>query len=631
MSTSTASLANMTSGTTFAAKARAAELNAVRARKGIKDNESEIELPTLTPVSLGAIKFTKPRNRGRAWKALNLNDLPEVSSDTEEVDVRPVRPLTPPYHKEPSQVLHPPSYQTTELSPESLKLAKMVANFDLGEWDPDIPSAASDRSISLVSGKQASSPGPSRSSSVLTLDTALERSPNTAKGSDLALRLRQRQAAKIAEVEAQSPSVHQRLGATEEAKLTGLGVLPSVPSFSQNHIASAVNLYNSPYLGFSKPPQMHVYGNTPESQQLGYDLDPTPRALPSAVKGTMNFDFRFPPQWSSPHAAYQEQYNNPQDQLSYFDHGTGYQQASNASPYQVQHLPFAGGSASSKKDMLLQNLHDVVESSKAQGGLLSSTRTVLYDPLAKQGQNDRVPDSAAHIVPSKSEIELLNTSDPLPWKDRPVDIYSNVSPAPVNATHAALNKMPTSPIPVFPIDSSKAKTRQARSLEEVELWWKTDARGQGELRSHLEKAADKHRIARKSQVLGDAINIQQRRNNLGDGWDEPSTPGQVAEHPVAGEVINRLMIPILGNLQHYLGGPVDERAGYFGRFARVPEWCIDKSSGGQASFFGEDWGAPPPRVGRDPRYRPILHEGRYTVFEEMDRRSGRDGVGRRFR
>ena len=57
-----ASLANLTSGTTFAAAARQAELNAARASK-LKAREAERadEVPPIEPVALGTLKFTTSR------------------------------------------------------------------------------------------------------------------------------------------------------------------------------------------------------------------------------------------------------------------------------------------------------------------------------------------------------------------------------------------------------------------------------------------------------------------------------------------------------------------------------------------------------------------------------------------
>ena len=58
---------------------------------------------------------------------------------------------------------------------------------------------------------------------------------------------------------------------------------------------------------------------------------------------------------------------------------------------------------------------------------------------------------------------------------------------------------------------------------------------------------------------------------------------------------------------------------YFARFKKPPAWCIDTSPEGNNSFFGEDYGAPPARVGRVPRYRdPPAPIG----FEYQMRRAG---------
>ena len=63
-----ASLANLTSGTTFAAAARQAELNAARASKlKAKEAEKAYEAPAVEPVALGALKFTTSRRRGYVW------------------------------------------------------------------------------------------------------------------------------------------------------------------------------------------------------------------------------------------------------------------------------------------------------------------------------------------------------------------------------------------------------------------------------------------------------------------------------------------------------------------------------------------------------------------------------------
>ena len=77
-------------------------------------------------------------------------------------------------------------------------------------------------------------------------------------------------------------------------------------------------------------------------------------------------------------------------------------------------------------------------------------------------------------------------------------------------------------------------------------------------------------------------------------------------------------------LTSYVTGGNASNPRVFGQYnGQVAEWCIDQGPGGNLSFFDDTWGAPPTRVGRDPRYRPTFHEGRYTVFDEGDRHGAR--------
>lgn len=156
----TASLANNASGTTFAAKARAAELNAVRSRKPPKEMETGDEIPLVAPVALGALKFTRPRNRGRGWKALNLEELSDEFPQGDEAfggnahDIRFYNPKFTPntnYHSyltgqsltheniAGSRISYRPtsnpalSYQDSMDSPQSQSLEKAAENIGLAK------------------------------------------------------------------------------------------------------------------------------------------------------------------------------------------------------------------------------------------------------------------------------------------------------------------------------------------------------------------------------------------------------------------------------------------------------------------------------------------------------------------
>lgn len=83
----------------------------------------------------------------------------------------------------------------------------------------------------------------------------------------------------------------------------------------------------------------------------------------------------------------------------------------------------------------------------------------------------------------------------------------------------------------------------------------------------------------------------------------PSRTSKKQEPAPFNRTTTRLLIPVLENLVSYVQGPVEKRRDYFSQWSQPPEWCIDRSEGGNNSFFDSDWGQPPARVGRDPRYQ----------------------------
>lgn len=664
-STSTASLANMTSGTTFAARARAAELNAVRARKASKELESDDDLVSTAPVALSAFtRFTKPRNRGRAWKALNLDEVQETSADpdsssntyttfgelsflkTRGTTVNDRQPLAfPAYESESGQksasraLNHGPTAGISpdlesKPTPESKKLARIVADYDIEEWNPDMPSttvgssssvspAPSSHLATLQQSRPSSSRQPSNQSSIkkeADLASSLsvtfnEHSQVFAEG-QRAMRDTFGQDAKVVGLGVHPTGGRRTLGVPEEARLAQLGVMPPVqrepmmqgPPGNRNSLLPPL------------PPRF-IPSTKPYNVQISSYLNSTNGGITQPGQGHLDFNFRFP------HGSHAQQHQQSQFQQEYAEympnanhhahHGTHM-----ASPPQ-DYTPAYDMPASSKKEMLLQGLHNVVESSKAQGSISSSARTVLYDPEARStAKEDTLPNAANHLAASQTENKLLLASEELPWKDRPVNIHTVVTPILSNADLAALNKASTlqfTPPTLAAVEGHRAEANLKCNgrLTEAERWWHTDVRGQEEIRKYVEQAADSHRSVRITQAAGNTVGIGPHATFPGDYFDTFTDPKQAATPEVTD-----LLVPLLANFHSYITDTSKQNAGYFGRYARVPEWCIDKGQGGENSFFGENWGAPPPRVGRDPRYRPLLHEGRYTVFEEMGVRGG---------
>lgn len=666
---STVNLANNTSGTTFAARARAAELNAVRARRAAKESEMEDEVPAATPVALGALKFTRPRNRGKAWKAFNLDELrEETSQDEDSTSERAKSPgaldpqlnlakdytgndtgNTPLTSKDvPNlQVLFKPTFSPGLSHQESLNYSQSVdpekwaTNQHVTGWDPAMSAnPAGDEGHMRASSNHFASKPPSRAPSASSNLRSGQMQDTATQGSSTPSLRRQA----TNQLEAENVQHQQRLNSLEERRLKKLGVLPALKPVEVRSYLHERN-HEDPFTEASRV-QSNLYGPYAAEPRFTSSSSSAVRAPPLAVKGTLNQDFRFPQASQTRHGVL------PQPSIPKSEQGqTNVPTGPKANTYQRDPMPYSGFSASSKKDLLLRNLHDVVESSKTQGSLPTSTRTVLYDPVAHDSGKTVQPSPSeaafkraqdtlhSHalpgtgpMAPSKVNKELLKVSDPLPWSDRPVSIHDSTSPtSPRTDFTAPSPHVPTTqmPPPGFGFGSpdiwsfAPQDRRAARSLEEVESWWTSGSRRYKE----LEDLTTSQICSNVGGQNANPIDITVTSND-GRTRDGNKDVGLRLNNNITtdGEIAARLMLPALRTLASYGDGAQPD---YFHRFARVPEWCIDKSQGGDRSFFG-DWGVPPSRVGRDPRYRPTFHEGRYTVFEELDRRGGRDGLTRRY-
>lgn len=93
------------------------------------------------------------------------------------------------------------------------------------------------------------------------------------------------------------------------------------------------------------------------------------------------------------------------------------------------------------------------------------------------------------------------------------------------------------------------------------------------------------------------------------------------KNPTAQDGMN-LMSGTIANLVGYAKGK--DIGGHFANWTRPAEHAIDKSSDGNKSVFDKNWGSPPARVGRDPRYQQTMTtDGRATYFEDPARGMGR--------
>ena len=627
----TASLANLASGTTFAAKARAAELHAVRSRRSSTVPEGEV--PPVEPVTVGSVKFIAPRSKGvKAWKPLNLDDLPERGSKEDDVIANPNPNPILSATGQPVPMSHPVD---KEHQPPGDKRA---LNYDHSAAAVNFTQLH--HATSIDHHHQYPQSGQSTGPSVLQ--------PYPSEW-DLGMPVFNQSSVPSAMHPAESRG--HRAGNQPGFQFN------SRPSTAQSHMPPSVNTAN-----MYKPTLKHASNDDPFTEQPKVNTQPStitkfvskPPGLhpsmaaghkqPAAVKGTMDHDFRFPHPTQpimNPQASYKFGQPSSAPKVPVPTVATVAASKQDTKPstsgtYARDPKPYTSFSLASKKEMLLQNLEQVVESSKAKGDLPNATRTVLYDPFASDTPSQsRASYPSAYGKFTEPGKESLEVSEPLEPLHSPSEVFNSPPAYTLEEAHAP--QFPPGLLPGNDYIYSLAQQPKpaARSLDEVEAWWRNDTRAQGIPRAALNELAD-------ARFAKDPPGYRDTPDRAGSMATPTSTRTGSSIAPIGSERLAKanndkennelaeMMKQVCINLESYVVPSEKSQNDYFGRFAPVPEWCIDKSPNGNDSFFG-DWGVPPSRVGRDPRYRPTFHEGRYTVFEELDRRGARDGgLGRRY-
>ncbi|KAL8766279.1 MAG: hypothetical protein Q9209_006911, partial [Squamulea sp. 1 TL-2023] len=558
----TASLANMASGTTFAAKARAAELNAVRARRALQDTNKQDD-PTMPTAMSGPVKLSKPRSRGRGgWKPLNLGEIPESTTEAAQSAYENL-PWSTGMATASDGEEQP--YQEASQYPRGQFMSDMVREHGYVDQER-IRHLANQYNQMALQQQMPQYVNSSASAFASQYQAPLRRSPE------------------------------QERNATED----------------------------DPFIDMPKSThQLPVHAFLKE-HQLATDVSGRSNATtPLIIGGAMDYNSRFPIELQEgrnmPHppglpvpSSYSAEAYLKQKPLT-----PSRQPAPTANTHQRDPKPYTSftrnSDDSSQRDKLLQNLQQVADRSKVQGELASSTRTVLYDPVA---QDVRASTTAHGPSVSQSGDDFLKTSEPLPWKDRPVDIYNMLPPtlAAPCLTGAERAVAAAAADHDVTVNLSSAEQRQ----KDTEAWWYHDGRGQEQRRAWLEQVVEEHRRKKTGQDYESMKKSLERQASFRDDWSDSSNITTLPDAAKCGDAFNQLIGPILTNLFSYRD---DDGPAYFNKFTKAPAWAVDGSMDGNKSFFEKTWGKPPSRVGRDPRYRPTFHEGRYTVFEPTDGRT----------
>jgi hypothetical protein len=304
------------------------------------------------------------------------------------------------------------------------------------------------------------------------------------------------------------------------------------------------------------------------------------------------------------------------------------------------------------------------ERNRSQGNI---GRTVLYDPYQDQQKRDSAPPELVKKEPLPAPTTHTNALGYFPLLGLGMipglGDLSGGSQDPFPTTLAPSVKMPSDTPPV-PLDSElrdsspdrdwKRKTAKAASEHTAspphvkKSLWDTDQLNDwlwsGNKFSRQEDFYERiiampATRTTKTTTLAIKSIVPPSRFNPPTPISKLSSPPTFT--PQSNILTSRLLVPVLESLASYVQGPEANRTDYFTPWVKAPDWAIDRSATGNDSFFDAEWGQPPERLGRDPRYQPVPRglEVRFGGFEKG--RSGsavampglggdRDRDGRRF-
>ena len=298
------------------------------------------------------------------------------------------------------------------------------------------------------------------------------------------------------------------------------------------------------------------------------------------------------------------------------------------------------------RSAMRHTLYKLGESARERNHSQANIRTVLHDPFQRPSAPELQktgPASAQQVRPSfstkASDSAKVTQSSPLRRvRNKRKDILQQSSPdtqwtkRPYEHSTPLLTKSSAIKPASQPITKTDDATQGAhvgrkqgngaKTYEEwLDDWWKNG--------STFARQEELHKAIMATQAADSKVHSPPAHlTPIG-----PPSRNNAAEPPTTtvNETTTRLLIPVWENLACYVDGP--KTRDYWCPWGPAPEWCIDRSPEGNKSFFEADWGSPPQRVGRDPRYGNWSGEVRKTSSGYGDAGAvggGWKGVDRRF-
>ncbi|KAK5679399.1 hypothetical protein LTS10_008214 [Elasticomyces elasticus] len=231
-------------------------------------------------------------------------------------------------------------------------------------------------------------------------------------------------------------------------------------------------------------------------------------------------------------------------------------------------------------------------------GLPQSMQPASVQPLSMQSAV-----AARAFVPGRTPEKLQTSSSP--------DTYWTKKNATTVTPHSSSASRLQEPTPAFKLagtledllaefeTKAKNEDEEARATggktwdQKLDEWWKNG--------STFQRHEDMFKTIKDSNMSYMTMDPPGTLDPIGTPAKSKVNDGTSAQAKY--DAHTRLLVPVLENLASYVQGPVEKRRDYFSQWTQPPEWAIDRND--NTSFYDKEPWAPPARVGRDPRYRPL--------------------------
>ncbi|KAI9843167.1 MAG: hypothetical protein M1838_002742 [Thelocarpon superellum] len=610
-----------TGPSSFAAKARAAE--AAAQRQGAGRELEAGELPNSAPVSLAAYTTFKPSSRSKGLRTQRLRDISDQSPATSLTDAGnngSASCATEDHQGKDKEV-------GNEESEKDGKGKEPVVDDDTTSTAGNVPAGAhmghGERSGDQISGTDR----PTTSNTSNAFDKKVQPISNVNLDALLA--------------PAPAPAPAPIISPAQEDALARLGVWPRLASPIPGPMRGPVPWPSqAPIRGPTAAPLQGPAHGTSHGFSRRVDHRKVQKVTHTSLGQA---DEHRPDLVSHGHQTHQQSVYRPVSQRDQplsiplpFLHFDAVQQPGEGAEHHGHAQPVTD-LGQSGREKIRESLNTLAATSSARSKHVAiannaatlGSRSVMFDPATARRELRPFPNGVGTeafpqvdpALPDWSPLSdeaaqhpLRGSSEALPgWKDRRVEIFREDAPPRTDeelraATQAFIRQSASTFLPdPFIVNADRAARDRA-----LEAWWSPPNPVE-----HDPRRAYLHQIAERD--LDPA-----RRERRASDPDNTSPPSAAAD------TANRLLIPLLGTLQGYLAESPRNGYGNFGSFAPVPEWCVDTSSTSSLqTFFGEDWGAPPARVGRDPRYRPLMrqHQSNHRLGGTSSGAGGRGAHG----